>query len=50
MHPDELEVLTWSEVRLLVVDDPAEKPEHPDGCLGMQLRLFGSICMNQPVV
>ena len=50
LHPDELEVLTWSEVWLLVVDDPAEKLEYTDGRLGVQFGLFGSICSDQPVV
>ena len=44
------EVLTWSEVWLLVVDYPAEKLEHTGGCLGMQFGLFWSICSDQPVV
>ena len=34
--PDELEVLTWSEIWLLEVYDPSEKLEHTDGRLGMQ--------------
>ena len=48
LHPNELEVLTWSEVWLLVVYDLAEKLEHTDGRLGMRLRLFGRICTNLP--
>ena len=50
LQPDELEVLTWCEVGLLEVDDPAKKLEHPDGCLGMQLSLFRCICSDQAVV
>ena len=50
LHPDELEVLTWCEVGLLEVDDPSEKLEDLDGCLGMQLSFFWCICPDQPVV
>ena len=50
LHLNELEVLTWREVRLLEVDDPAKKLEDPDGCLGVQLSLFQSICPDQPVI
>ena len=50
LHPNELEVLTWCEVGLLDLDDPAKKLEDLDGCLGVQLSLFRCICPDQPVV
>ena len=50
LHPNELEVLTWCEIGLLEVDDPAKKLEDLDGCLGVQLSLFRCICSDQPVV
>ena len=50
LHPYELEVLAGCKVGLLIVDDPAEILDHTDGHLGMQLGLFWSVRMDQPVV